>query len=208
MLGVVLLAAGSSPLPLISLLQHEHGNRVPVHPQQYAGDDARASRRRLSRRQMAEDATLTSDNTVPMRIHLDFRSLYEEHAPKYTACFGFCEPGASVCDHWFKRGLPASEEPDGVETCARDGTPEQLALNVREGCWGKCRAADVITAADRAKVEDVVTVRAPLALVECSPLCSHLSCLPLCWGAAIGDLNRRCWPVSFRIILPSSPPRI
>ena len=44
---------------------------------------------------MAEDATLTSDNTVPMRIHLDFRSLYEEHAPKYTACFGVCEPGAS-----------------------------------------------------------------------------------------------------------------
>ena len=41
---------------------------------------------------------LTAENTAPIRIVVDYSSLYEETAPAYSACF---TEGA-----WFARGLP------------------------------------------------------------------------------------------------------
>ena len=88
---------------------------------------------------------------------MDFQSLYEEKAPAYSACF---REGA-----WFRRGLPVRSTAgcspgsdsefgcppaDGIPTCQR-GAGESL-----DGCWGICLASDVIHAADRQKLIDVV----------------------------------------------------
>ena len=143
------MTSGESLLPLITTLQHRHGNLVPVHPQ----------RQSWGRRLAAEDepATLTRDNTAPMRIRLDFQSLYTP--PPYSACFSACDPRAARCDHWFRRDLPASRSPpaNGVETCVRDGTAASLSRNLRDGCWGRCLARDVIRPHDRDKLIEVVT---------------------------------------------------
>ena len=65
------------------------------------------------RRALQSDGPLTPDNTAPIRIHLDFASLYEATAPQYTACFSIGE--------WYRRGLPRNQPTppaDGVTTCA------------------------------------------------------------------------------------------
>jgi hypothetical protein len=57
---------------------------------------------------------LTAENTAPIRIVVDYGSLYEETAPTYSACF---TEGA-----WFARGLPdggLTPPEDGVATCVR-----------------------------------------------------------------------------------------
>jgi len=147
--GLLLLALGwaqayregmVSALPLITQLQHENENLQPVHPQ---------PRPSWIRRQLtAGTGTLNAGNTAPLRIKVDTRSLYEAHAPLYSACF---QVGA-----WFRRGLP-DQQPNppanGVATCVR-GPGEQLST---AGCWGRCEARDIITAADRAKILEVVS---------------------------------------------------
>lgn len=99
--------------------------------------------------------------TERIRIHLDFNSLYEQTAPRYTACF-------RVGD-WFRYGMPPGSEPpkDGVQTCIRHETtgyitarasePSSLAARGRGeliNCWGKCTAMDVITAEGRQGIID------------------------------------------------------
>ena len=76
-------------LPLISRLKHEHGNTADQHHQLYTHGEGR---------QLAGGGgALTRANTVPIRLKLDFHSLYETHAPKYSACFA---AGA-----WFRRPM-------------------------------------------------------------------------------------------------------
>lgn len=92
---------------------------------------------------------LTTTNTNPIRLALDFTSLDKATAPQYSACF-------AVGD-WFRRGLPRLQAPptDGVPTCER-GANEYASA--KDGCWGLCAAGDVISAAMRSKVIGVVTV--------------------------------------------------
>jgi len=96
---------------------------------------------------------MTPANTQPIRIRLDFSSLYQATAPRYSACF---QVGA-----WFKRGLPAMTTPpsDGVETCMR-GTGE-TGGSLTQGCWGKCLASDIIASADRQRLEEIVSAIVP-----------------------------------------------
>ena len=94
---------------------------------------------RHSRRRAEE---LTTDNTGPIRIAVDYASLFEESAPPYSACF---KEGA-----WFARGLPdggLTPPTDGVATCVR-GTDEWHTTD----CWLRCAPADVITPTGRAIV--------------------------------------------------------
>ena len=146
-------AASEGPvLDLISTLQHAHENRIDVHEQAHVGERTWRSHRHL---QAAADSSggsgagtaLTRSNTKPLRVKLNFDSLYEDKAPQYSACFAV---GA-----WFRRGLPAAQTPpaDGVETCVR-GEGEGLSHN---GCWGKCRDYDLITPADRDRLIEAVT---------------------------------------------------
>ena len=123
----------ASLLPLLSQLQSRNENRQSQHRQAYETHG-----RRLT--------ALSPSNTAPIRLHLDFQSLYEAHAPQYSACF--------TVGAWFRRGLPSSHTPpaNGVETCVR-GPGETLTP---EGCWGKCLATDLIDTAGRAMVIEVV----------------------------------------------------
>lgn len=89
---------------------------------------------------------LTEETTQPIRLHLDFDSLYEETAPPYSACF---EVGA-----WFARGVPGPEPPeDGVATCEFRGTAAEYE---QVDCWGRCTADDLVTSDGRAMIEGVV----------------------------------------------------
>lgn len=134
-------AAGhvSSGPNLLTKLQHEHpdGAMSTAH-QTYLN----AGNHRLL--QAAGGGTLTTENTRPIAIHLDFKSLEEATAPKYTACF---TEGA-----WFKRGFPTPPVPpsSGAGNCDRTSGAVQ-------DCWGKCLASDVITAEKRDLVKTLVT---------------------------------------------------
>ena len=89
---------------------------------------------------------LTAENTAPIRIVVDYGSLYEETAPAYSACF---TEGA-----WFARGLPdggLTPPEDGVATCVR-GADEWHSTD----CWLKCAAADLITKEGRDIVIGIV----------------------------------------------------
>jgi len=122
-----------SLLPLTERMQLAHyGADHPPSNTRY-GTASRPSRRRM--------ATLDVDNTEPIRLTVDYSSLYQETAPQYSACF-------AVGD-WFARGLPGPDPPsDGVATCVRDGTDGD--------CWGRCEADDLITDASRQQVMDIV----------------------------------------------------
>ena len=76
----LLLAAEQPPtsmLPLSDQLLLKHfGETAPPANSGYG-----AERRR---RRMAE---LTAETTDRIRIHIDYESLYEETAPRYSACF-------------------------------------------------------------------------------------------------------------------------
>jgi len=115
-------AAPRSPLPLTSQLAAEHG--TAVHPQHY----------NPHRRALAD--VLTLDNTKPIRLHLDFKSLDQTTAVEYSTCFSV---GA-----WFRRGLPESPTPpaNGIPTCLRGANEWDLGGS---GCWGICRESDVVT---------------------------------------------------------------
>ena len=52
-------------------------------------------------------ATLDVSNTEPIRLTVDYSSLYQETAPPYSACF-------AVGD-WFARGLPGPDPPSDGE---------------------------------------------------------------------------------------------
>ena len=136
-------AVGPSPLALITQLQHRYRD-WDKHPQRYHG-----GRRRL-----------TPENTAPMRIALDFKSLFEDTAPPHSACFRI---GA-----WYRRGLPivtpAGSDPHppadaSLATCTRTSTSSG-----NSDCWGICEGQDVITNSGRDKLIAVVTriAQAPL----------------------------------------------
>ena len=79
----LLIASDPSPrssLPLIAQLQHEGGNAHPVHPQTYKHPGTH-------RELQGGSSFLSTANTRPIRFALDFKSLYEEFAPEYSACF-------------------------------------------------------------------------------------------------------------------------
>ena len=82
-----------SLLPLSSRLVPDHASeyRDTVEAQLSAG----VHRVRYGRRRTEE---LTTANTAPIRITIDYSSLFEETAPLYSACF--------VVGAWFARGLP------------------------------------------------------------------------------------------------------
>jgi len=132
-----------SVLPLIAQLQHSEDNAQPTHRQLYHRENGRSARRRG-----LNTATLTEANTQPIRYHLDFRSLYEEHAPEYSACFR--------AGDWFRWGLPASQTPpaNGVATCSRGAND---VTDARDGCWGICLDSDVITSDGRERMIQIVT---------------------------------------------------
>ena len=139
---ILLAAITSQPtLPLIGRLQHAHGEPQDLHVQNYP------NRRRL---QSASNA-LTRANTRPLRVLLDFASLEEQSAPEYSACFN--------AGDWFKRGLPEQQTPptNGIETCSHTSSG---GSSLTSGCWGICRAQDVIAPADRARVIEVVRILA------------------------------------------------
>jgi len=119
-------------LPLSEqLLYQQFGENVPPANSGYGED-------RRRRRRMKE---LTEENTLPIRIKVDYQSLYKETAPMYSACF---EEG-----EWYARGLAGPTPPtDGVATCA--------GLATDQDCWGKCTADDLIDEASRNKVKTVV----------------------------------------------------
>ena len=126
---------GMSGLPLVARLQHLHRDALPTHrPERFLSE--------------VNNAVLTQTNTAPIRFKLDFSSLYEEHAPRYSACFREGD--------WFRRGLPLSLNPpaDGIESCTR-GPGESLALE--DSCWGRCLSRDVVTPIGRDKMIAVVT---------------------------------------------------
>ena len=125
-LTVNVLAVGR--LELISELQHAYPASLPSH-----------------RQLAAAVAPLTDNNTAPIRFSLDFASLYETTAPKWSSCFAI---GA-----WYRRGIPRnSQSPpdDGIETCTPGG----------RDCWGKCKSEDLITPASRDLMIQVVTTLA------------------------------------------------
>ena len=120
-----------SHAPLISHIHHQLG-KLEAHPQNYGSVRGGGTNRRSL-------ASLTTENTNPIRFDINYDSLYELTAEPYTACFREGD--------WFRRGIPPTPVPTGVETCVR-GVPEEAYEAVR-GCWGRCRAADVITSAER-----------------------------------------------------------
>ena len=119
-------------------LQHEHANAHPIHWQNYGHHSLHGRRAEVA-------PALTPESTHPMRLHIDFSTLFEENSPLYSQCF---EAGA-----WFRRGSPSSNEPpvDGVPTC-HDGDG-----HTDDDCWGVCTKKDVITPAGRKMVIDVVS---------------------------------------------------
>ena len=124
-----------SLLPLSDRMQIEHfgHDQHPPANTRY-GSASRPSRRRLA-------TTLSIDNTEPIRLTVDYSSLYQETAPQYSACFAIGE--------WFAMGLPGPEPPsNGIATCLRDGTDGD--------CWGRCEADDLITDVSRQQVIDIV----------------------------------------------------
>ena len=139
-----LLSAERPPrslLPLSSRLEPDHASelRDVVEAQLSAG----VHRVRYNHRRTEE---LSTANTAPIRIVVDYSSLYEETAPLYSACFAV---GA-----WFARGLPdggGSPPADGVATCVR-GESEWGSSD----CWGRCTADDLITAEGRDIVIGIV----------------------------------------------------
>jgi len=147
-------------LPLISQLQHLERNAQPVHEQRYASDPP-------PRRELQSAAAEETATTQPIRYHLDFRSLYEEHAPRYSACFR--------AGDWFRWGLPGSQAPpaDGTPTCSRG---EESTRQASEGCWGRCLASDVITPAVREHMASVVeeVVRAMPKYLAVRPVVGNL----------------------------------
>ena len=110
LLPVLLLAAEPSMLPLSDQLQLTHFGEEPPPANSGYGPSRR-------RRRMAE---LTAENTERIRIRVDYASLDEATAPRYSACF---QVGS-----WYARGLAGPEPPaDGVATCQglSSGTPRQ-----------------------------------------------------------------------------------
>ena len=141
MLALAPIAEASPTLSLIQQLQHAHPATIEVQPQQRSVHPGS--------RQLQSGSALTRENTRPLRVRLDFKSLNRSLAPQYSACFEVGE--------WFRRGLPLQRSPpsDGVQTCVR-GNGESLASD--KGCWGRCLASDVITPADVQALIDVVSV--------------------------------------------------
>ncbi|EOD08334.1 hypothetical protein EMIHUDRAFT_217452 [Emiliania huxleyi CCMP1516] len=140
--AILLLSVGatSSSPPAVSApsLLDALGIQAEVHP-----TPLHRGRRRLQ--------ILTRENTKPLRLHLDFGSLYRETAVPYTTCF---QEGA-----WYRRGFPGPEPPGGptgVATCPRDSTEWSVAAE--QGCWGRCTEADLVTPGGREVIEHVATV--------------------------------------------------
>ena len=152
MVGVIWTVVAANVLPLITRLQHEHGGSLGIHQQRYASVRKNGALGRVLQQQEVAEA-LTDGNTRPMRVRLDTASLYEESAPEHSACFSVGQ--------WFRRGLPESQNPpvDGVETCER-GSTIAPASSLTSGCWGRCRASDVLLPADRERMIDVMNVLA------------------------------------------------
>ena len=117
----LLLAAEQPPptsmLPLSDQLLLKHfGETAPPANSGYG-----AERRR---RRMAE---LTAETTDRIRIHVDYESLYEETAPRYSACF---QVGA-----WYARGLAGPTPPaNGVATCRGETSGAQRTRCAQHLC--------------------------------------------------------------------------
>ena len=145
-------ASSDASKSLISLSERMRWDHYGTdHPPANSGEST--SRRRRRRRRLSTNQ-LTVNNTLPIRLTIDYASLYEETAPQYSACF-------RVGD-WYARGLPGQTLPsDGLPTCSDD---------VAYDCWGICAAADLITPTGRQQIIDIVDavvmeVQAMIALV-------------------------------------------
>ena len=130
---------------LITQLQHEHDNAHPVHPQRY--EDPHRGRRAGTSRIIG---ALTKHNTRPIRLHVDFASLFEEHAPRYSQCWR--------AGDWFRRGSPTSSLPpnNSKPTCHDDDHDGVTHTDLDKGCWGLCQTKDVITPTGRSMMMKVV----------------------------------------------------
>jgi hypothetical protein len=138
-------ATGSPPRSLLPRSAHlEPDEADGLHGPEEAALHAGRHPVKYNRRRTA---ALTTDNTDPIRISVDYTSLYPETAPPYSACFTEGE--------WFARGLPSggidTPPADGVATCVR-GEAEWSSSD----CWGKCTADDLITPTGRDIVIGVV----------------------------------------------------
>ncbi|CAJ1378386.1 unnamed protein product [Effrenium voratum] len=118
---------GLSPKPWFQEVVDRYGAPVRQNPQRYATQVT--SGRRL--------AVLAENNTAPIRIHLNFDTLYEDKVQaspfaKDRYCF---REGA-----WFRTGYPGEKPASGPDECGdRSTTP------VTGDMWCICRASDVIT---------------------------------------------------------------
>jgi len=117
--------------------------RLPHLPVPSLQPYRRSGRRRLD--------ALTTENTRPVRIHLDFQSLYQATAPAYSACF--------AVGQWYKKGLPTITPAFSEVTPPSD--PSQATCTrtttTNTDCWGICEARDVITESGRDKLIEAVT---------------------------------------------------
>ena len=121
-------------LPLLALLIGLAPRQPPVdyrwHPNAHLTPDSSAPGVHdvpyKSRRRHGRGRTLTTEEVQPINIHVDFSSLYEETAPKYSACF-------KVGD-WFKFGMPPGDKPprDGKETCIRHSSTGYITARSSE----------------------------------------------------------------------------
>ena len=117
--AILLLSVGatSSSPPAVSApsLLDALGIEAEVHP-----TPLHRGRRRLQ--------ILTRENTKPLRLHLDFGSLYRETAVPYTTCF---QEGA-----WYRRGFPGPEPPGGLRAWEAAPVPRALLEAGRVGHGG------------------------------------------------------------------------
>eukprot|EP00966_Prymnesium_polylepis_P203594 4716845-Prymnesium_polylepis.1 len=135
------------PAPLIARLQHAHDNQLPVHAQRYATLPQHG-------RRIDADPALTPLNTRPIRLHVDFSSLFEEHGPQYSHCW---RQGA-----WYRRGNPKAKEPPAAQGASgafydTSAVCQDTEHHADDDCWGVCMAHDVITPAARSMMMKVVS---------------------------------------------------
>ena len=118
-------------LPLSEQYRLDHyGDEIPPANSKFGTS---SHRRRLA---------LTTENTRPIRLHIDYSSLYEETSKPYGSCF--------TVGAWYARGLPGPTPPTSAVQATCTGEPTD------QDCWGICQQRDLITPTGRQQIIDVV----------------------------------------------------
>jgi len=113
--------------------------------------DTREGRRRLAQVSTSggDAEVLTVANTVPIRIHVDFASLYPATTRPYSQCF--------KVNDWFKWNFPSTQKPPDLQAggviCKRGIDPSAQT----PGCWGRCTKEDTLTEDMRTYMMEEIT---------------------------------------------------